>query len=590
MKRTVYTLRWPRAGMWLPVSLLIGGLLASCGKKEAEDAASLPDGKYPLQLTAEVAQPQTRAGGKNAWTGGEEIRVSLEGVFGNKTYVMDASGNASPKDADNAFYWKNTDEARVSAWTPDIELETDISDQSGGYAAFDVLYASAIGRYDQAINLRFIHRMAKIEVILKAGEGITEEELEGATVTIFGDPLTHSTAGLVSPGDQSDGEIKPYYDAATKKYEALVPPQDMTGKPLIRISIGSNDFTYTPETEAAGKFGFFGGKRYAYTITVKADGIDVVTKPSHTWTDGGEENVAIARTLYYTADEVKAGDYIYSDGTTSDGGLRTRYPDGRAPVIADPKPQPIAGKTVAGIVFWVPKDADPTGRQAPANLTDDKVMASDFPDCTHGLAVSLEDIQDKRFSLPSKGMSWVENYYDGSVYDFQKGENFTHDKKDLFVPIVSIASSSTDNITKVLGYQNTQVLLAYNDYCNRNGQSNRINVPVAVIETFKTDNPAPKGSTGWFFPSVKELHILCAEDRDVRVWFEEERIANRNIVNTSLSAAGGEILANGTVYWSSLVREEANFYVFTAELYENNTRMQIETQLSSHRVRAVCAF
>ena len=48
--------------------------------------------------------------------------------------------------------------------------------------------------------------MAKIEVILKAGEGITEEELEGATVTIFGDPLTHSTAGLVSPGDQSDGE------------------------------------------------------------------------------------------------------------------------------------------------------------------------------------------------------------------------------------------------------------------------------------------------------------------------------------------------------------------------------------------------
>ena len=49
----------------------------------------------------------------------------------------------------------------------------------------------------------------------------------------------------------------------------------MTGKPLIRISIGSNDFTYTPETEAAGKFGFFGGKRYAYTITVKASGIEV---------------------------------------------------------------------------------------------------------------------------------------------------------------------------------------------------------------------------------------------------------------------------------------------------------------------------
>lgn len=148
---------WPRIGGWLPVMMLICGVLASCSSED-ESTAPLPDGKYPLQLTAEVAQPQTRAGGKDAWTGGEEIRVSLEGVFGNKTYVMDASGNASPKDADNAFYWKNTDEARVSAWTPDIESETDISDQSGGYAAFDVLYASAIGRYDQAINLRFIHR------------------------------------------------------------------------------------------------------------------------------------------------------------------------------------------------------------------------------------------------------------------------------------------------------------------------------------------------------------------------------------------------------------------------------------------------
>ena len=319
---------WPRIGGWLPVMMLICGVLASCSSED-ESTAPLPDGKYPLQLTAEVAQPQTRAGGKDAWTGGEEIRVSLEGVFGNKTYVMDASGNASPKDADNAFYWKNTDEARVSAWTPDIESETDISDQSGGYAAFDVLYASAIGRYDQAINLRFIHRMAKIEVILKAGEGITEEELEGATVTIFGDPLTHSTAGLVSPGDQSDGEIKPYYDAATKKYEALVPPQDMTGKPLIRISIGSNDFTYTPETEAAGKFGFFGGKRYAYTITVKASGIDVQAVTGGTWVACGEENVTSKKVKQsFTADELKIGDYFYSDGTWSDGGLRKIYTDG----------------------------------------------------------------------------------------------------------------------------------------------------------------------------------------------------------------------------------------------------------------------
>ncbi len=345
---------WPLAGGWLAVVMLVCGALASCNSED-ESGTSLPYGKYPLQLTAEVAQPQTRAGGKDAWAGGEEIRVQMEGVFGTKAYVMDAAGNAAPKDAGNAFYWKSADEARISAWTPDLEAETDISDQTKGYAAFDVLYASAMGRYDQATSLRFIHRMAKIEVTLKAGEGIAEEELEDATVTIFGDPLTHSTAGLVAPGNRSDGEIKPYYDAATKKYEALVPPQDMTGKPLVRISIGGNAFTYAPETEAAGKFDFFGGKRYAYAITVKASGIDVLAVAGATWDDGGEESVASKEVKqHFKAGELKAGDYFYADGTWSDGGLRKRYADGSV-AIAEPKPAPEEGKTVIGIVFQTDK-------------------------------------------------------------------------------------------------------------------------------------------------------------------------------------------------------------------------------------------
>lgn len=459
---------WPRIGGWLPVMMLICGVLASCSSED-ESTAPLPDGKYPLQLTAEVAQPQTRAGGKDAWTGGEEIRVSLEGVFGNKTYVMDASGNASPKDADNAFYWKNTDEARVSAWTPDIESETDISDQSGGYAAFDVLYASAIGRYDQAINLRFIHRMAKIEVILKAGEGITEEELEGATVTIFGDPLTHSTAGLVSPGDQSDGEIKPYYDAATKKYEALVPPQDMTGKPLIRISIGSNDFTYTPETEAAGKFGFFGGKRYAYTITVKANGIDVQSVTGGTWVANGEENVTSKRVKQsFTADELKIGDYFYSDGTWSDGGLRKIYADGSMK-IASPKPAPVLQtkseieRRVIGIVFQM--DPSRIGTAEKSKLGEGNV---------HALVMALKNTAtDIQWSHEENNLEDVKDCWS---------------KSEIYSDI-----SGLHNYTKILDHANSiggieaypafEAVEKWNDMYSIN------------------EYRPPRNTTGWFIPS-----------------------------------------------------------------------------------------
>ena len=448
---------WPRIGGWLPVVMLICGVLASCSSED-ESTAPLPDGKYPLQLTAEVAQPQTRAGGKDAWTGGEEIRVSLEGVFGNKTYVMDASGNASPKDADNAFYWKNTDEARVSAWTPDIESETDISDQSGGYAAFDVLYASAIGRYDQAINLRFIHRMAKIEVILKAGEGITEEELEGATVTIFGDPLTHSTAGLVSPGDQSDGEIKPYYDAATKKYEALVPPQDMTGKPLIRISIGSNDFTYTPETEAAGKFGFFGGKRYAYTITVKANGIDVQSVTSGTWVANGEENVTSKRVKQrFTADELKIGDYFYSDGTWSDGGLRKIYADGSMHIDYY-KPGPLRGKTVVGIVFQTDKSR--IGKKEKEKLGgEDKV---------HGLVMAVKNAN--------------------------AAEKVIWSNESRYLDLLNDCVSKSNNYSDISGYGNCESI--------RSLEGNFDKYPaLQAVDGYNTTCPVPTTTTGWYLPS-----------------------------------------------------------------------------------------
>ena len=447
----------PRIGGWLPVVMLICGVLASCSSED-ESTAPLPDGKYPLQLTAEVAQPQTRAGGKDAWTGGEEIRVSLEGVFGNKTYVMDASGNASPKDADNAFYWKNTDEARVSAWTPDIESETDISDQSGGYAAFDVLYASAIGRYDQAINLRFIHRMAKIEVILKAGEGITEEELEGATVTILGDPLTHSTAGLVSPSDQSDGEIKPYYDAATKKYEALVPPQDMTGKPLIRISIGSNDFTYTPETEAAGKFGFFGGKRYAYTITVKANGIDVQSVTSGTWVANGEENVTSKRVKQrFTADELKIGDYFYSDGTWSDGGLRKIYADGSMHIDYY-KPVPLRGKTVVGIVFQTDKSR--IGKKEKEKLGGENKA--------HGLVMAVKNAN--------------------------AAEKVIWSNESRYLDLLNDCVSKSDNYSDISGYGNCESI--------RSLEGNFDKYPaLQAVDGYNTTCPVPTTTTGWYLPS-----------------------------------------------------------------------------------------
>ena len=561
----------------LQAALLL--LLASCNQEETGGVTPLPDGKYPLQLTAELAQPQTRAGGKDTWTGGDEIGVLLGEMPDAKKYVMDASGKTQPADAENTIYWQSTAEASVQAWYPyQINPYVDIADQSGGYAAFDFLYATTRGRYDQEIYLRFNHRMAKIEFTLAAGEGIAEEEVDGATVNIYGVQEVNFINGTVQPVEGSYGEIELYHDAAAKKFEAVVVPQDMTGKPFIRIGIGGRTFAYTPETEAVGKLE--AGKRYAYTITVKANGIDVQAMTGGTWNTAGEENVAVVKPIVYTADEVKAGDYIYSDGTTSDGGLRKRYTDGRAPVIASPKPQPIAGKNVVGVVFWTPKDTDPTGRKTPASLTDDKVMAKDFPNCTHGLAVS---------KVTHQILVGYQKAYEHISVNFQDSENFNPANKADYVSIRS-STMYFDPINRILGYQNTKVMRAYNEFYKNT--SNRIVKPIAELENLTASNPAPKNSTGWFLPSVKELHILCYKDVDDikrHYNYTYSQAENWNyIVNPSLDAAGSQRIRT-TAYWSS------------TEGYYNDALAYImlfpgATQRLSHKweyeveVLAVCAF
>ena len=231
-------------------------LLASCSEQKAwQDGTISPlGGKYPLRLSANVEQVQSRSTGKDAWTGGEEIGVILESQTG-KYYITDASGNVEAIDESNTLYWPHTAKAEVKAWYPfDTPTLLDISDQSAGYAAFDILSAQTRGSFNQPVYLNFGHSMSKIAYTLAAADGITEIELNSATVTLLGDAEARIEAGIVAPADQTDGEIKPFHDATAKQGEALVVPQNMKGKPLFKVSIGNNTFVYTPETDEEGNF------------------------------------------------------------------------------------------------------------------------------------------------------------------------------------------------------------------------------------------------------------------------------------------------------------------------------------------------
>lgn len=102
----------------IAAALLLCASAASCSQDDMPDQGEqLPDGKYPLSLTATVGSPQTRSGGMDKWQGGEEIAVSIGDYTGK--YTMKANGDATASDV--PYYWQNTDKATVCAWYPYAE-------------------------------------------------------------------------------------------------------------------------------------------------------------------------------------------------------------------------------------------------------------------------------------------------------------------------------------------------------------------------------------------------------------------------------------------------------------------------------------
>lgn len=268
----------------LAAAMLLGTAFASCSQDDMPQAGGtpLPDGEYPLTLTARVDGMNTRTAGKDEWTVGDEIgvRIGVDGAIGH--YRLNVSnGTGTVEEAIIPVYWQNTAPSTVTAWYPyDAQLNVNISDQSSeGFAEIDFLTATAPEQsYKNPVSLKFKHQMAKVSYTLHAGDDVTNEELEGATVQIAGCTKASFSEGELTGAD--DGWITPASDR-----EALLVPQDMTDRPFIKVSINGKDFTYTPSTEKAGNLQ--AGSHNTYTITVKRDKIVVEAGQSVAWGNGG---------------------------------------------------------------------------------------------------------------------------------------------------------------------------------------------------------------------------------------------------------------------------------------------------------------
>jgi len=372
--------------------------LASCSNDiEPAGGERLPDGKYPLNITATVEGMTSRAAGeRTAFQTGDAIGVRIGDNAATGEYIMNES---SSLDAATPLYWQTSAETAVTAWYPCKLTEVSLTNQSKDFTPVDFLQATRTASYrDNPLSLTFTHRMAKVRYELRNEAGITDADWENVTVKIYGyTTVTSDAAGNLS-GSAEDWIVP-------GSTETWLMPQDMTGRQFIRVSATidgqSKTFAYTPATTDDGNI--TPGCIHTYTITVKRDRIEVKMVKGGGWIDSGDENIGSKEVrATYTADQLKPGDYFYrkEDGNwaTSDGGLRAIYGNGTIKVENTPV-DPAKG-TCIGIVFRAEHNANDASDYTQQIAANTKKLSGDV----HGYVVALTDAD-------CDGKGWERNPY-----------------------------------------------------------------------------------------------------------------------------------------------------------------------------------
>jgi hypothetical protein len=215
-----------------------------------DDDAAWPEGGVPLELNAvvegyEANGARTRAATtENRWEGGEEVDLYV------RNHYIEQVGNVSMNSdgklvAYTSMNWISPDEEKtIYALYPALMgvLSFPVEDdQTGeGYQQSDYMVAPyiriTVTSPDKTLTFR--HLAAKVVVHLEAGDGVTDDELQNATVTFenlnrtgYGIDRNEGTALQVLPAADRiiPNEVTPAANGYVRTVRALFIPQDQAG-------------------------------------------------------------------------------------------------------------------------------------------------------------------------------------------------------------------------------------------------------------------------------------------------------------------------------------------------------------------------
>lgn len=230
--------------------------------------------------------------------------------------------------------------------------------------------------------------------------------------------------------------------------------------------------------------------------------------------------------------DLAVGDYYYSDGG----------------IVPGDTPVP-PGEGCIGVVYWVGDKA----------FQDDPLLKKDHPGCTHGLVAALQDAGKTLWSSRNDDIT----------------NNWLSDQNDTY----GIATLKTTD--KMQGYANTKALEDYNASEGATGGYSVL--PIGLIRSYAGAHPAPASSSGWYFPSIKELKFMC--------WGQNasgESTDGKQILDIQFGKITGASSLRSSYYWSST--EFSSGRTWDVNFNSGYVLKENYKQYYSDWVRAVLAF
>jgi hypothetical protein len=595
----------------LTFGILLG--LLSCSS-EGEQGERGNTG-IPLTLNAYIDNGGTRLAteeGVTTFTTGDVIGLhgtfDESGAVNNKPYTYDGTNWMTT----DPFYFQSGGEVTFSAYFP----YNASSDAYTNVAPQDFLFAKPSTDYPQtasssgggAVTLRFQHAMSKVSFSFTAGDGwmegsddlgnITDVQVKGFSAKGTFDTQTGAATATAITASTSDADQTVAF-SSSDAYSALVFPQDL----------GSTEVTLTFTMKKVGFTLNFqpgelkAGTSHQFNVKVSKDAAVVTSASINSWaaepevTDLEKENPNPSDKFTFGSirsvneGEVRQYALAFCDGSfenlTDESGTLDTSPINNLNLFQT--------ENVVGIVYYVGTQAN----------EDDAMLQRDYPYCTHGLICAVSNVKTSKYNYNSGGERMFWQYPGESITEVYKAESLSTNGATY--------QSLTGSNGKILGYNNTLVLKAYNEYCANGGHESKeanetvstndgkynfkykwsdyIVRPVYALTKEYTVNP-PQGCSSWFLGSPTEMLKLWECRKNI-----ETILTALKTRNDALEVRTEFTKNTSNAYWTSTEKDESIVWNVdfskskeSEAITESNRTLTADDVPNAYNVRALCAF